>query len=276
MTCTTDTLPRWLQAQETALPMLPAAAVRVIDLASQPNVTVSALTEAVSRDPVLASRLLGAANSGLFSGYGSATTVMDAAMRLGVKGVRSVVVTVSFASRMHDPKVYGSQGGELLEHAVGTACVARMLAAGANADADACFIAGLLHDIGKLVVLKLAHDARRKSGLTLSSDEVAAAVATHHAEVGATALARWKLPEALIEAVACHHDYTRAQLRPADAAVVYAANHLAHRYGFGCAADERDILNDPVAAFIRLGPSEQTKLDETARAQFETARATFK
>jgi putative nucleotidyltransferase with HDIG domain len=275
MTTATSTtvLPAWLQATDTALPMLPAAALKIIELASQDDVTILALVEAVSRDPVLATRVLSAANSGVFSAYTSASTLTEAAMRLGSKGIRSVVITVSFASRMHDPKVYGTQGARLHEHAVGVASLALSLAAESNADPEACFIAGLLHDIGKLVILKRAHDARRKAGRAIPDAEVAAAVADHHTSIGVATLERWRLPSGLIETVACHHDYLPAEEQPVEAAVVYAANQLAHRYGFGCDADGRDLLADPVAGYLAIDSARMARIDAEAKPRFEKTRA---
>lgn len=275
MTTATSTpaLPAWLQGNDTSLPMLPAAALKIIELASQDDVTILGLVEAVSRDPVLATRVLGAANSGVFSAYTSASTLTEAAMRLGSKGIRSVVITVSFASRMHDPKVYGTQGARLHEHAVGVAALALMLAGKSDADAEACFIAGLLHDIGKLVILKRAHDARRKSGRPIPEAEIAAAIDEHHTSVGVATLERWRLPAELIETVGCHHDYLPAEAQPMEAAVVYAANQLAHRYGFGCEADGRDLLADPVAGYLGIDAARMERIDADAKAQFEKTRA---
>src|SRR4030095_4158605 len=87
-----------------------------------------------------------------------ATPVIEAMVRLGTIAVRNVVVTVSFASRMHDPRIYGERGRELADHTIGTAYLARLIAEKARTDVEEAFMCGLLHDIGKLVILKLAHD----------------------------------------------------------------------------------------------------------------------
>ena len=89
--------------------MLPAVALKVIELVSDPDVTVMSLAPVVSKDQVLASRVLGLGNSAAYAGYQPATTVIEAMVRLGTVAVRNVVVTVSFASRMHDPRIYGEQ-----------------------------------------------------------------------------------------------------------------------------------------------------------------------
>ena len=95
----------WLKTDETAVPMLPAVALKVIELVSDPDVTVMSLAPVVSKDQVLASRVLGLGNSAAYAGYQPATTLLEAMVRLGTIAVRNVVVTVSFASRMHDPRI---------------------------------------------------------------------------------------------------------------------------------------------------------------------------
>ena len=89
----------WLSTDDTAVPMLPAIALKVIELVSNPDVTATSLAPVVSKDQVLASRVIGLGNSAAYAGYQPATTLLEAMVRLGTVAVRNVVVTVSFASR---------------------------------------------------------------------------------------------------------------------------------------------------------------------------------
>ncbi|HEY8550412.1 MAG TPA: HDOD domain-containing protein [Vicinamibacterales bacterium] len=262
----------WLRTEETAVPMLPSVALRVIELVSDPEVTVMKLAPVVSKDQVLASRVIGLANSAAYAGFQPATTLIEAMVRLGTIAVRNVVVTVSFASRMHDPRIYGERGRELVDHAIGTAYLARLIAEKVRVDGEEAFMCGLLHDIGKLVILKLAHDYGRRTGRPVPRGEVDFAVDERHASFGGLTLKRWKLPENLIEPVTCHHDYTKAQRHPKEAAVAYAANQLAHRYGFGCDADGRDLLEDPVASYLGLDRTWLEHTDVHAPGLYDVAR----
>ena len=262
----------WLKTDETAVPMLPAVALKVIELVSDPDVTVMSLAPVVSKDQVLASRVLGLGNSAAYAGYQPATTLLEAMVRLGTVAVRNVVVTVSFASRMHDPRIYGELGRHLVDHAIGTAYVARLLAERVKVDLEEAFMCGLMHDIGKLVILKLAYDHARKTGKPAPPEEVQSAVDDRHAAFGGLTLKRWKLPESLIEPVTCHHDFTMAHTRKKEAAVCYAANQLAHRYGFGCESDGRNLMDDHVATFLGLDEAWLAQADDRAPGLFEVAR----
>lgn len=264
--------PKWLSASDAAIPVMPMVAMKVIELTSNPNVSIAQLATVVSKDQVLASRVLGLANSASSGSMHRISTVTDAIVRLGIGAVRNVVVTVCFTSRMHDPKIYGPHGPKLVDHAIGTAYMARVVAERADADADEAFLYGLLHDIGKLVILKLAHDHKRRSGTAVPADELEATLTSHHAAFGGVTLRRLGLPEELDEPVTFHHDYAAAETRPREARIAYCANRLSHRYGFGCDPLDEDLLQDPAAADLGLDQAWLAETDDRAPGLFSIAR----
>lgn len=265
-------LPAWLRTDNLAVPMLPALAHRVIELAADPEVTIPRLSAVVSKDQVLASRVLTLANSAYSAPSRTISSLNEAIVRLGTNAVRNVVITVSFTSRMHDPTIYGRHGRALVDHALGAAYMARLVADRATVDAEEAFLYGLLHDIGKLIIYKLANDHQRKTGQAVAEDELAAVIATEHAALGGVALRRWKLPESLDAPVRFHHDYEAAPEHGHEAAVAYLANRLAHRYGFGCEAEEADLLADPVCTILGIDAAWLEATDRRAPGLFEVAR----
>ncbi|MFN8062185.1 MAG: HDOD domain-containing protein [Vicinamibacterales bacterium] len=264
--------PKWLSGADAAIPVMPMVAMKVIELTSNPNVSIAQLSSAVSKDQVLASRVLGLANSAYSGSMHRISTVTDAIVRLGIGAVRNVVVTVCFTSRMHDPKIYGALGPLLVDHAIGTAYMARLVADKAGADADEAFLYGLLHDIGKLVILKLAHDHKRRTGQAIGQDELDEALSTQHASFGGFTLRRLSLPDELDEPVSCHHDYAAATTRRKEALIAYCANRLSHRYGFGCDPDETDLTGDAGFAELGLDAAWLAETDERAPGLFKIAR----
>jgi putative nucleotidyltransferase with HDIG domain len=260
----------WLRPDDLSLPMLPDQALRGMQMASDPDLTVTKLAGLVSKDPVLATRVLGLANSAMYGAMTPLRSVQDAVVRLGVACVRNVVVTVSLHAQMTAPDLYGAEGPRFMDHALGTAYLARLVAEVADEDVEEAFLTGLLHDIGKLVVHKTAHQ-RRKQGLTITDEELGAAVASTHAACGALALHFWKLPDETLDAVRHHHDYGLA-VNPRAAAVCYAANRLSHRYGFGCMPEGDDVLEDAVWATLDLGEAWMAETDTRAPGLFNAAR----
>jgi putative nucleotidyltransferase with HDIG domain len=257
---------------DTSLPMLPDLATRIIELTADPDTPAAQLVRIVSKDQVIASRLLALANTAYCAPMLEVSTVTEAVVRIGTAAVRNLVITVSFYSRMYDQKLYGAAGKRLVDHSIGTAYLARLVAERARLGTDELFLCGLLHDIGKLVILKLAHDHERQTGARLDRADLAALLESEHAEIGARMLHRWNLPDTLEEPIQFHHDYRRATRYPRETAAIYLANHLSHRYGFGCEPNESDPLADPVCGELGIDAEWLQQTDLHAPGLYEVAR----
>jgi putative nucleotidyltransferase with HDIG domain len=262
-----------LENPDAAIPMLPDFAHRVIDMVSDEEVSVMQLSAVVSKDQVLASRLLGLANSAYFAAISEISTVQDAIVRMGTAAVRNLVVTVCFYSRMQDRNVYGERGKPLLEHGIGTAYMARLVADQVGADQEEAFMYGLLHDIGKLVILKAAYDVRRQLGTPVPDAVLDELIRELHPQVGAHVLRKWRLPSMLDEPILCHHDWKLAKTQPQKAAITYLANRLSHRYGFGCDVERTDDLAlDPVCTQLKVDQAWIEQTDRHAPGLVEVAK----
>jgi putative nucleotidyltransferase with HDIG domain len=276
-----DTYPSWAAwiesgdwtSNDTAMPMLPAMAGNVMTLALDPDVSISRISAVVSKDQVLATRVLRLANSAHCGPMEEITTINDAAVRMGTTAVRNVVLAVCLSSRLREANVYGPMGRSLLDHGVGVACLAQQLARTVRVDPDEAFLYGLLHDLGKLVLLKLAKDFAQGGGMPPTDEEMQAVMAERHAAIGGQLMRKWQLPRTLEEPVAFHHEPTACERFPKQAAVAYAANVLAHRYGFGCRANrEATIVGDPKAARIGADDAWLADLDQKAPGLYSNAR----
>ena len=261
----------WLRPDDLSIPMLPDQAQRVLQTVADPDVTIAKLAAVVTKDPVLATRVLGMANSALYGAMAPLRSVSDAVVRLGTRTVRNVVVTVSMQSQFKSPEVYGQEGGRFMEHAVGTAYVAHLIAERLRSDVEEAFLCGLLHDIGKLVILKTAHQHQKRSQAVIHSDELHAALSRYHALCGSLALGFWNVPDEVREVVRCHHAFEDASV-PQAAAICYAANLLSHRYGFGCQAEGDAVLEDGVFAYLDLDADWIAATDVRAPGLFNAAR----
>jgi putative nucleotidyltransferase with HDIG domain len=262
----------WLESQDITLPMLPARATEVMRLAMDPEVSASRIAAVVAKDQVLATLVLRLANSAFSAPASDISNVSDAVVRVGTRAVRNVVVASCLASRLKDPQIYGSHGPSLTDHSIGTAYLARSIAEWAGESPDEAFLYGLLHDIGKLLILKLARDASLRYGPPASNAEIDALIVEKHAEFGGYLLEQWKLPATLNDPVVWHHQPNRAEKDPHAAAVAYAANRLAHRYGFGCIPYGFDPLSDAVCASVGLDAERLEEMDARAPGLFEVAR----
>jgi len=237
--------PAQLQSAARALGAGGAGATQLLALLYDPDVAVERVLDSLKAEPALAARVLKVANSPFYRLSGSVGTLDRAVALLGLSAIRGIAAA-GCLDRL-TPAATGSafNPDRFRQHSLAVACAAQGLSqtAGAEIDSEA-FMAGLLHDIGILLLVK-AVPARMGSFKPLQTNDADAALAdeqqhlgaTH--EDGATVLAQaWQLPPWLQHAVALHHvpaASSGTRLKGADAlpALLALANHAAHEAGYG-------------------------------------------
>jgi HD-like signal output (HDOD) protein/CheY-like chemotaxis protein len=215
------------------LPSLPSVYWELAQTMADPDVSAKEIATVVQQDPAISAKLLQLVNSSYFGLARRTSSVEGAIVYLGCDLVRSLCLTSQvFCAADRMPAVRGLSYGALQEHALLTAAVAKVIAPDAK-KADEAFTAGLLHDIGKLV-LAIAIPNRVAEILTSSLKDgrpthvvELEALGVTHAEVGAYLLGLWGLPVPIVEAVAYHHAPTNVPHTSMDTlATVHIADSL--------------------------------------------------
>ena len=255
-----------------AIPALPPAAAGLIRLLQDPEAETGAVIRAIGHDASLTANVLGLANSALFGASRSIGSVQEAVVRLGRKRILGFV-TALFAGPVVGREVrgYDLSAGELWAHSVGVALATDALAATLKKKApDYAFTAGLLHDVGKIVlgtfievdaqpILDLAYRDRVPFDVAercvLSMD---------HAEAGAEVLDRWNLPAELVEVVRRHHQPETVAGDRLAVDLVHTADVLCLNGGIGAGRDGLNYHGSAEAA-MRLGLT--TRIQETVLCQ---------
>lgn len=233
----------WASDDKAAIPTLPANVRELVVLATDPEVAGWRIAAVVGQDPVLAAQVMRMANTVGVTPGRAVATIEDAVRRLGTHSVRNLLLAGCLSKQMADPRIYGPRGRQIVEHSVGTAFLASKLSERRDISGE-MFLAGLLHDIGKLLVLKLAFEYQQDTGERVAEDEVDEICRTRHAQMGGWLARHWSVPHEIADCIVWHHD---PEWAPEDSPVpfVYAANRLAHRYGFGgYELDESNLLDD--------------------------------
>jgi len=263
----------WANEGQAQIPMLPAHVRELAEMAWEPEVSIRKIAEAVGKDPVLAMQVIRMSNS---AASASATEIKDivvAVTRLGTQTVRNVVVAGCLNAQLVDPKIYGSHGRQIVDHCLGTAILASALSKRLGTSGE-MFLGGLLLDVGKLLILKLAHDYRLQHPESARREEVIEIIKSRHAQMGGWLAGRWSMPASLSDPIVWHHDPEWAE-DPVPVAIVYAANRLSHRYGFGCEVDAAGILDDPIMAEAGITAERLADLDATAPELYRNTRHVF-
>lgn len=193
------------------LPALPEVVTELIATMEQSDVDLGSVARKLGRDQALTGKVLRLANSPFFGLQGRIGTVHDAITVLGLRAVRSLVVACGVQSALQPPLIRGFDAHEFWNHAFESAVAARTLAHPMIATPDAAFLAGLLHDVGKLAISVLDPEGtERLAAYAHEYDccwhcaEVNCDMA-EHAHVGAALASRWNFPESLCEAIWAHH-----------------------------------------------------------------------
>ena len=193
------------------LPALPAAVLELLDMLGRDDIETGTLAAKISLDQALTAKTLRLANSSFYGVPRHVASVSEATAVLGLRTVRTVVTAAALTGSFKPPACTGFDFMAFWRHAVSTAVSARLVATLVGADAEAAFTAGLLHDIGQLVLASgfperfsqvLAHQV--ETGIELRDAEQAL-LGTDHAAVGKLVAEHWRFPEQIVAVIAEHH-----------------------------------------------------------------------
>jgi len=210
------------------LPTIPAVLARVLGLIEREDASTRELVDLIEHDQALTGKMLRLANSAFFGQSRRVATIPRAVMLLGFPTVRNLALGVKVWDAMA-PGIPSERLEELWMHAVMVAVASKVLAAKLSAgDPDEAFTAGLLHDVGRLVLATRFKDAywtaaARADGADAIVDVEQQAFGVHHAEVGGWLLEAWGLPPSIVEAARMHH---ATPDRPGAIGLVATANRL--------------------------------------------------
>ncbi len=199
-----------------ALPALPVIASRLLEAVDDPHTSASEMAELISSDPALATRLLKLANSAFYGFPRRIGTVNLAVVVLGFETVRDLCLSVIIADCFFSAEDEIPLNMEAFwKHSLSVAIASRLIykMSGANHAGEA-FIAGLVHDLGKLFLARYFPDDFNLALKRIENDDLPPLEAereifsTTHPIAGAWLLEEWNLPVWLVEATRNHHSFT--------------------------------------------------------------------
>jgi putative nucleotidyltransferase with HDIG domain len=211
----------------------PVIAQRVLSLSQNASTSAAELSRLIERDPGLSAKVLHVANSAIYAPSRSCTSIENATVRLGMRNIGRIVAMLVAYGMFDDVNPTGAQ---IRDHCVGVSILARYLAADARTvEADDLFLAGLLHDVGKLLAMQTKDiDYAELEGRAHSFPEEThlkerQLVGWDHAILGAHVIEHWQLPREIAQIVAWHHQPGRAFAQGGKLAQSVAILRLADR-----------------------------------------------
>ncbi|MCG6970514.1 MAG: HDOD domain-containing protein [Gammaproteobacteria bacterium] len=215
---------------------LPNLWVRINEMIGEDNCSVNALGQVISQDPGLTARLLSTANSAAFGLRTKVDSVAKAVNVVGLKRLRNLVLATAAVEAFEGIPNQLVTMENFWQHSIYCGLIAKFLGDEVNLPhSDSLFVAGLLHDLGQLLMCKLIPELERDA--MMRAVEAGGEEDLHkaeqqlmgfdHAMVGGELAVHWHLPDMLAETMRCHHDVAQAQHFPKETAIVNIANSLA-------------------------------------------------
>jgi HD-like signal output (HDOD) protein len=232
-----------LDSDETVLPIFDASVQRIQKEAAEKDPDLRTIEMLIGRDPALTGQVLKAANSAFYEGLTTVSTIHNAIIRLGTGELSLLLLQqddVGFLDSFCDNLVKN-----LWRHSMGCAIGAQWIAKQCRFDtlAQEAYIAGLLHDVGKLLLITVVENITRsgKKKLRPSNELLHEVLDNFHAEHGYLLLKRWNLPESFCK-VAHEHHYEDVDPNDALLTIVRLANKACNKLGIGLSKDPSIIL----------------------------------
>lgn len=226
------------------LPPMPHSVVKARQVMADPNSSFKDLADLFEKDQALATKVLRLANSAYYGLSGKVSSIQHASVLLGHQTLGELITMTGTSSLMgSNLEGYGLESGDLWLHSLAVALGSRLISREKAPDlADDAFMAGLIHDSGKLILDR--HLLERKDALDSLLEEDGhtfleaerRVLGFDHSEIASEACARWQIPDAIGEAVRHHHHPSRAGAKEL-ACIVHVADLVAIMGGIGGGID---------------------------------------
>ena len=231
--------------QKLVLPSLPVAIIKFLETSFDDSCDINTLADLAKTDPSLSASILRLANSPYFSKGHSVTSLKQAAIVLGIKLLRNIALTLSIYDAFSDLSSLSNFSlSAFWYHSLSTAASAKRMAEEINSkEAEEAFVAGLLHDIGQLALIREDPKGYQQifqlacTGHTLIESEIEI-WGRNHAEVGAELLKNWRLQPFVCDAVRYHHHpVSSIKSSLSLTRIIYLADILSHSVHSACSVD---------------------------------------
>ena len=220
------------------IPTLPTIVFELNQHLENPETSIATISETIERDQAMALKILKLVNSAFYGFKSRVSDVRHAVVLLGFNAIRNVVVSVSVINAL--PKNILFQDFEMdafWKHSLAVAVTSKNIAQKAGGDSpDNCFVGGLLHDVGKVIMAQYFQDLFVKVWTCMQKECLSFFEAEQqelpidHARIGAHLAGRWALPEGLIDAIRWHQDYQPEIPNAKFVMIIYLANTLVNSY----------------------------------------------
>ena len=268
------------------LPTPSAVFTEITRMVSDPNIATCDIANLISRDPALSAKVLKLTNSSFYGIPRTITNVKQAIVILGLEAVKSLVLSASvfdmFSKKYDLDKIFLER---FWKHSLSVAFMARIVSriqkSSLDIDTEMTFSEGLLHDIGKLIIISQFPKERAAiDNITNGEPDVSQSQAEEqvlgfsHADIGSYLCSKWNLPDNFCLAILGHHNSEYVSSDP-NTALLHLSNLLAHKMDtlYRGYPPETSPFYDPSWSILRLQPEQEMPLIELLQQDYVKAEA---
>ena len=262
-----------LNAGSLELPLLPGVAMEITSAAGKEDVDARTIADLLKRDPSLSAHVLRIVNSPVYSPRAQIVSLQQAVARVGAVKIREIALVIACKTGVFKAKGYEKEIDEVFRHCIATALFAQEIARNTRNNVEDAFLCGLLHDVGRPVLLQALVTQLKEAKLNADREAVLGLVAELHEAAGSALAKAWTLPDTVVTALAKHHA-PKPELECVPVRIVALADRFAHLAldGNGALTGEA-LAGHPSLAALEIYPDVLDKIVKRATVVKETLGA---
>jgi HD-like signal output (HDOD) protein len=249
-----------IQSGKLPIPVLPKAANEIMMMTQDPDSDISTLSKLIHQDQSIASSVLRIANSAAFASAERIVSLQQAVTRLGMQLLSEIAISVAVKSNVFNSPKYAQHIRLMWRHALASALFGKEIARSLRRNVEGQYLCGLLHAIGKPVVLKVIESLEKELSEEVTQSEVMELVEKFHVEVGSQVTAEWKLPQTIQVSNRYYLEYESAPEFKIETAITYLADRIATVCIFPDKEAERKLLFETAFEFLNIYPEDRKTL----------------
>lgn len=245
---------------EFTLPVLPQVASQVLTLTNNPDADIGDLSGLIHKDQALAGHVLKIANSPAYGGSETIVSLKQAVTRIGMRLLSDIAIAISMQGAVFQVPAFEKEVKNLWRHALASAAYGKEVALANRCNVEGQFLCGLLHAIGKPVVLQTIAEIQAVMDFSLNWASIQQLLDRFHCKVGVAVALKWKLPRQVTVSIEHYRDYALAPAFREETAMTYLADRLAIRALDPSACSDDELVADPVFAELNFYPDDIEQL----------------
>ena len=257
-----DQLAATIESGKIEVPVLPDVANRVLQLTQDDDSDAAQLARIIQSDPTLGGHVIRIANSAAYTPNSNLVSLQQAITRLGMVEITNIALSTSLNSKLFKAPGYEKHIANIWQHSLTTAVCAKEVARKLRTNVEAAFLCGLLHSIGKAVILQTIADFRSSTDSVMGNYDLTTLFNEYEAAVSAAVAKEWELPQIVAEAITYYSIFKDAPTASEIAATVLFGSQMASYIIDSDSFPLTQLTSSPALELVNLYPDEVEELLE--------------